>query len=342
MIRVLPLVALLIVAACSRNAPASAETQSADATQAGAAADQATPVKPVPATLPDIIARVNGEDISRADFELAVQEIEMRAGEPVPADQRDQVLRGVLDELVAYRLLVQETRARNTTVPDAEVDARVAAIRQQFPTAEAFQQVLQQRNMTEARLRSDIREDMLVAAMIEAQLGPVAAVTPAQMDEFYAQNPDQFRQAERVRASHILIQFPPNADAAAREQARARAAELLKEAQAGKDFAGLAKQYSQDGSAAQGGDLGFFERGQMVPPFENAAFALQPGQTSEVVESQFGYHVIRVTEKQNARVIPLDEVRPQLEQFLQQRTRQEQTQAFVDQLKAKGKIEIFV
>jgi len=342
MIRVLPLVALLVVAACSRNAPASAETQSAETTQAGAAADPAAPVQPVPATLPDIIARVNGEDISRADFELAVQEIEMRAGEPVPADQRDQILRGVLDELVAYRLLVQESRARNTTVPDAEVEARVAAIRQQFPTPEAFQQVLQQRNMTAERLRSDIREDMVVAAMIEAQLGPAAAVTPAQMDAFYAQNPDQFRQAEQVRASHILIQFPPNADAAAKEQARARAAEILKEVQAGKDFAGLAKQYSQDGSAAQGGDLGLFERGQMVPPFENAAFALQPGQTSDLVESQFGYHIIRVTEKQNARVIPLDEVRPQLEQFLQQRTRQEQTQAFVDQLKTKGKIEFFI
>ena len=123
---------------------------------------------------------------------------------------------------------------------------------------------------------------------------------------------------------------------------RARTADILKEVAAGKDFAALAKQYSQDGSAAQGGDLGYFGRGQMVAPFENAAFALQPGQTSELVETQFGYHIIRVTEKQAARTMTLDEVRPQLEQFLQARTRQEQTQAFVETLRAKGKVEIFI
>jgi peptidyl-prolyl cis-trans isomerase C len=333
MTRVLPLLILLLLAACSRNTPAAAETQ----TPAAEAA-----VKPVPATLPDVIAQVNGEAISKADFDLAVQEIEARAGGPVPADQRDRILRGVLDELVAYRLLVQESRTRNTAVPAAEIDARIAQIRQQFPTQEAFTQALQTRGMTEQKLRADIQEDMVVAKLIEGQLGPISAVTPAQLNDFYSKNPEQFQQAERVRASHILLQFPPNADAAAKEQVRARAADILKQVKAGQDFAALAKQHSQDGSAAQGGDLGFFERGAMVPPFENAAFALQPNQTSELVESQFGFHIIKVTEKQAQRTIPLEEVRPQLEQFLQQRTRQEQTQAFVDQLKAKGKIEIFI
>jgi peptidyl-prolyl cis-trans isomerase C len=333
MTRVLPLLILLLLAACSRNTPAAAETQ----TPAAEAA-----VKPVPATLPDVIAQVNGEAISKADFDLAVQEIEARAGGPVPADQRDRILRGVLDELVAYRLLVQESRTRNTSVPATEIDARIAQIRQQFPTQEAFTQALQTRGMTEQKLRADIQEDMVVAKLIEGQLGPISAVTPAQLNDFYSKNPEQFQQAERVRASHILLQFPPNADAAAKEQVRARAADILKQVKAGQDFAALAKQHSQDGSAAQGGDLGFFERGAMVPPFENAAFALQPNQTSELVESQFGFHIIKVTEKQAQRTIPLEEVRPQLEQFLQQRTRQEQTQAFVDQLKAKGKIEIFI
>jgi peptidyl-prolyl cis-trans isomerase C len=333
MTRVLPLLILLLLAACSRNTPAAAETQ----TPAAEAA-----VKPVPATLPDVIAQVNGEAISKADFDLAVQEIEARAGGPVPADQRDRILRGVLDELVAYRLLVQESRTRNTAVPAAEIDARIAQIRQQFPTQEAFTQALQTRGMTEQKLRADIQEDMVVAKLIEGQLGPISAVTPAQLNDFYSKNPEQFQQAERVRASHILLQFPPNADAAAKEQVRARAADILKQVKAGQDFAALAKQHSQDGSAAQGGDLGFFERGAMVPPFENAAFALQPNQTSELVESQFGFHIIKVTEKQAQRTIPLEEVRPQLEQFLQQRTRQEQTQAFVDQLKAKGKIEIYI
>jgi peptidyl-prolyl cis-trans isomerase C len=340
MIRTLSSLAIvLLVSGCSRNAPAAANESGSPATLSSTTGDA---VQPVPAQLPDVIARVNGEAISRADFEEAVQEVEAQAGGPVPADQRDRVLRGVLDELVAYRLLVQESRSRGTTVPDTDVDARIQTIRQQFPTSEAFQQVLEQRNTTQEELRADIREDMVVAKMLDGQLGPITPVTAAQLNDFYVQNPDQFRQAERVRASHILIQFPPNADAAAKEQVRSRVATILKEVQAGKDFAALAKQYSQDGSAAQGGDLGYFERGQMVPPFESAAFALQPGQTSDLVETQFGYHIIRVTEKQAARTMTLEEVRPQLEQFLQTRTRQEQTQAFVETLKAKGKVEIFI
>ena len=336
MIRVLPLLILLAITGC--RTPPSGLPAAATSPEAVAAA-----VKPVPTTLPDVIARVNGEAISKSDFDEAVQEIEARAGEPVPADQRDRVLRGVLDELVAYRLLVQESRTRNTAINDAELEARIATIRQQFPTPEAFQQVLEQRNMSLEQLRAEVREDLVVAKLLEAQLGATTTVTPEQMTDFYAKNPDQFQQPERVRASHILISIPQGADAAAKEAARTRAAGILTDVKAGKDFAGLAKQHSQDpGSAVQGGDLGFFERGAMVGPFDAAAFSLQPAQVSDLVETTFGFHIIKVAEKQTARTIPLDEVRPQLEQYLQGQTRQQQTQAFVDMLKAKGKIEIYI
>jgi parvulin-like peptidyl-prolyl isomerase len=163
------------------------------------------------------------------------------------------------------------------------------------------------------------------------------------VNDFYQKNPTQFQQAERVRASHILVGFPENADEAARNQARAKAAEILKDVKAGKDFAALAKQHSSDpGSGAQGGDLGYFQQGQMVPPFDKAAFSMQPGQTSDLVESQFGVHIIRVVDRQPARTVPLDEVRPRLEEYLAGQNRQQATQAFVDALKTKGKIEILM
>jgi peptidyl-prolyl cis-trans isomerase C len=112
---------------------------------------------------------------------------------------------------------------------------------------------------------------------------------------------------------------------------------------AGKDFAALAKENSADpGSAANGGDLGFFQQGQMVGPFNDAAFSLAPGATSDLVETDFGFHIIRVAEKKAGRTIPLEEVKPQVEQYLQQKNRQEQTETFVDSLKAKGKIEVLI
>lgn len=345
MIRVLPILFALALAACSRSTPVAANTETGTA---AAGAQQATaapevPAKPVPAVLPDVIARVNGVTIAKADLERAVAELEGRAGGPVPPEQRDRVYREVLDQLIGYRLLVQESQARKIAIADAEIDARIAEIQKQFPSAEAFKQTLEQRSMTVAALRADAREGMQIDRMLESEIAGKIAVTPAQLDDFYQKNPTQFQQAERVRASHILIRFPENADAAAKEQVRVKAADVLKEVKAGKDFAGLAKQYSQDpGSAVNGGDLGFFDRGQMVGPFDQVAFTLQPGQTSDLVETTFGYHVIRVAEKQASRTIPLDEVRPKLQEFLEGQNREQQTQAFVASLKAKGKVEILI
>jgi peptidyl-prolyl cis-trans isomerase C len=345
--RALSLVVVLALSACSRSTPATANTENpAPATTASVPAAQAAPEappKPVPAQLPDVIARVNGEAINKADFEKAVRNIEGNAGRPVPPDQRDTVYRGVLDQLIGYRLLIQESRSRKINVADAELDKRMAEIRSRFPSEDVFKQALTQQGMTVEQLRADTRNDMLVTSMLQTELAPKVAVTAAQVDDFYKNNPTQFQQPERVRASHILIGVPQNADDAARQKARAQAAEVLKQVKAGGDFAALAKQHSSDpGSAQNGGDLGFFQQGQMVPPFDKAAFSMKPGETSDLVETDFGVHIIRVVDRQPARTVPLDEVRPQVLEYLEGQSRQAETQKFVEGLKAKGRIEILI
>lgn len=341
MLRLLSLIAVLVIAACSKT-PAQA-TEAAQDTPQGQAAPAQAAVKPVPAQLPEVVARVNGEDVTRAELQEYVQSLEARAGAPVPAEQRDQVYRNVLDQIVGYKLLTQEAKARKVEVPEADVEARIAEIKKQFPSEDIFMQMLIERKLTLDQVKADAREDMAVGRLIETEIAARIAVKPEQVQEFYDKNPDQFKQPERVRASHILIAFPESADAAAKAQTKTKAELVLKEVKAGQDFAALAKQHSQDpGSAVNGGDLGFFEQGQMVGPFNDAAFTLQPGTTSELVETQFGYHIIKVAEKQPARTIPLDDVRPQVEQFLQNRNREEQTEAFVTALRSKGKVEILI
>ena len=349
MTRIITIVVVLAFAACSKSAPAAASSQTqatpapGQAAPANPALDAAPAAKPVPAQLPDVVARVNGEAIDRAALEEAVSEVEARAGQPMPADQRDRVLRAVLDQLIGYRLLVQETAARKTAVPDADVEARIGQIRSQFPSEEIFQQQLQQRKMTLEQLRVDTRASLQITALLQAELDAKTAVTPEQVNDFYVKNPAAFQQGERVKASHILVRVQANADPAEREKARAKAAGLLADVKAGKDFAALAKQYSDDpGSGAQGGDLGYFQRGQMVPPFEQAAFALAVGQTSDLVTSDFGFHIIRVTDKQPGRTQTLDEVRAEIEQYLLGQNREQQTRLFVEGLKAKGKVEIYI
>jgi peptidyl-prolyl cis-trans isomerase C len=331
---------ILLASACSRSSPAQAVTAAAGQPAAQA---QAKPIQLVPAQLPDILARVNGEMVSKADFDSAVSNLEARAGGQVPTDQRDRVYRGVLDQLVGYRLLAQEVKARKVVVPDADVEARIGEIRKQFPSEDVFMQMLQQRQITLDKLRADARQDLAVNKLIQDEIASKIAVTPQQVSDFYAKNPDQFTQGERVRASHILIAFPQNADAAAKTAARTKAEQVLKDLKAGKDFVALAKEHSQDpGSAVNGGDLGYFQQGQMVGPFNDTAFSLAPGATSGLVETQFGFHIIRVADKQAARAVPLDEVGPKIQQHLETQNRQQQTEALVNALKAKGKVEILI
>ena len=318
-------------------------TDAKPAAAQGAGAAPAEPPKPVAAQLPDVLARVNGDAIMKADFERALKTIEQRAGGPVPAERRDEIYRGLLDQLVGLRLLSQEAKARKVTIADGDVDKRIAEISKQFASEEVFKQMLAAQQVSADKFRADQRDDLAVNKMLAEALKDKVAATPEQVNEFYKNNPDRFKQGERVRASHILVAVPQNAEATAKVKARQKAEGLLKKIRAGEDFATLAKENSEDpGSAIQGGDLGYFQPGQMVGPFNDVAFKLAPGTVSDLVETQFGFHIIKVAEKQTARTVPLDEVRPQVTQFLENQNRQRETAAFLAGLRAKGKIEILI
>jgi peptidyl-prolyl cis-trans isomerase C len=357
---VLLLLPVFAVSACTKEADkAPAQAQTAAAAAAPAAAPAATPgqsgaapagapsappaAKPLPAQIPDVVARVNGEDVKKTELDMAIKSLEDRARSAVPAEQRDAVYRQVLDRLIGFHLLVQEAKARKVIAPPWEVDGQVDQIKKQFPSEDAFKQMLQARGVTLEQLRADAAQTIAVNLMLKNELETKIGVTEADSKKFFEANKPRFRQEDSVHASHILIKTPEQADAPARAKAKSQADDLLAQIKKGAAFADLAKQFSQDpGSAQNGGDLGFFSKGQMVPAFEQAAFALKPGQTSGVVETPFGYHIIRVSETKAGRDLPYDEVKGQIDDYLKQQLRDQKSQEFVDQLKAKGKIQVFI
>jgi peptidyl-prolyl cis-trans isomerase C len=331
-------VALLIAASACRKPEARKEPAQAAAAQPEAP----MPPKPMPAQLPDVLARVNGQDVTRADFDRLIKNMEMSAGKPVPAERRDEILRTALDQLVTYTVLSQESRARNISVTDADIDGNLKQMQSQFPSLEEFKKALGARGMSLEQLKADARIDMGIQKMMEGEVANQPAPADAQVREFYDKNPDKFKQDESVRASHILFRVEEGATDAERKKIRAQADSVLKQAKGGTDFGELARKHSADGSAAQGGDLNFFVKGQMVPAFEQAAFALQPGHISDVVTTQFGFHIIKVTERRPASTVAFDDVKERIREFLTQEQKQQRAQSFIDGLKKKAKIEVLV
>jgi peptidyl-prolyl cis-trans isomerase C len=343
-------VVLVSVAASACRAPApsatAAATPPATAGAPSPAVEAPTPApqaKPVPQELPAVLARVNGEAIDRAELEGAVRSAEARAGASIPAEQRSEILRGLLDQLVSVHLLAQEARARKVTVPDADVKQQIDQVRKQFPSEEAFAKEMAANGSSLDRLQKDIARRLQITKLIDAELAGKVTIADKDVSAFYEQNAEHFKEGEAVRASHILVSVAKEANAAQKQEARAKAETLLKKVRAGADFAGVAKTDSQDpGSAPKGGDLGFFTRGEMDPTFEAAAFNLKPGAISAVVETPFGFHIIKQHEQRPGRTKPLAEVSNQIADFLRSQQSEEKTTAFIEQLKAKAKIEIFV
>ena len=330
--------------ACRKPAVENTATSGAQGGTAtsGQAAQPATPPKPMPAQLPEVLARVNGEAVTKADFDRLIKNMELRANQPVPAERRDEVYRKALEQLVTYTVLSQETRARQVSATDAEVESGVKQMRGQFPSDEAFKEALEARGMTLDKLKADTRIDISINKMVEAEVSSAAPPTDVQVREFYDKNPDKFKQEESIRASHILFRVDENADAATKKKTMDQAQSVLKQARAGADFGELAKKHSADGSAQQGGDLNFFTHGQMVPAFDQAAFALKTGEISDIVTTQFGYHIIKVTDRKAAEMVPFEQVSDRIKEFLTEQQKQQKADAFIQSLKQKAKIEVLV
>jgi peptidyl-prolyl cis-trans isomerase C len=324
------------------QAPGPAVAPGAPGSQAPNGQPVEAPAKPVPAVLPTIVAKVNGEAVQKWEVETALKQAEASAGGPVPADKRDAVVRSILDEVVTYHLLAQEARGRKLDVSDTDVDAEMLKIRQDFPTEDAYKQALLMQGVTVDQLRDVTRRGMQAKKIVDAEVTSKIAVQDAEVDAFYKQNIDRFKQGDTVHASHIYFKVAPDAQPSEKNQKRAAATEILKQLRGGADFAKVASENSDDGTAAKGGDLGFFGKGDLPPDFEKVAFSLKPGTMSGVVELQTGLHIIKVHERRGPRTAPLTEVRENVKEFLVNGQRQTKLDALLGQIKAKSKIEILV
>jgi peptidyl-prolyl cis-trans isomerase D len=266
-------------------------------------------------------------NMSRADFEkqlkeeILVNRLEalITGGLTVsPQDVRGAYLKKATKVKFQYAVLSAENLRKQITPSDAELKS-----------------YFQQNSARYAHAIPETRRVEYVSFNLNQVPGGAPQITGADVQRYYNQHHDQFMVPEQVRVRHILIKVPEKADAKTVAAAQTKAEGILQQLHHGANFAELAKKYSDDpGSKAQGGELGFIQHGATVPEFDKTAFALQPGQLSGVIRTQFGFHIIQQEEKQPAHVRPVEEVHDQILANLQQQAETQAAQQYAAKLLA--------
>jgi len=289
-------------------------------------------------------AKVNGVEIKTATLDAAVNnyvENQKMFGVTIKDEEKDKLKKDILNELVSAELLYQASQKAGIGDLSKEIDTQLENIKKGFGTEEEFQKVLKERGIGIKDLKEDIRKGSYINAYLEkevfSKLGPV---TEDEKRQEYETNKDKLNVPDMVRASHILIKVGEKATAEEKQKAKEKIEALRTRAMSGEDFAKLAKENSEDASSSNGGDLGDFKKGDMVKPFEDAAFGLEKDQISPVVETQFGYHVIKVTDKKAAHTLTYEEVSEDIAKFLVNKHKRDEVNKTVDALRKNAKIEI--
>ena len=291
----------------------------------------------------DKVATVNGTAISRGDLDREVKlwtERMASQGRQLPPAQLPAVRSQILESLINQELLYQASKNNKVKIDQKIIDERYDAIKKRFKTEEEYKDAIAKMGVTETIIRKQLEKGLAIDELLKTSVVKDITVTDEESRKYYDENQDQFKQAEQVKASHILIKVEPTASDEQKAEARKKIETVQGKLKKGDDFAAVAKEYSEGPSKTRGGDLGFFGRGQMVKPFEDAAFAMDVEEVSGVVETNFGYHIIKVSEKKPASTSSYSEVKDQLQQHLKQQKTRQAVEAYVEELRKKAKIEL--
>jgi len=297
-----------------------------------------------------VAVAVNGVNITEGEVDKLVnmQLAGMAAQAPKRSPEfieqyRKLIRQQAVDAIIMGRLLDEKVKETNIVVTEEDAINRlkeVASLQKPALSLEDFKKKMEEYGQNFNEVKDQVRKGLSYQKLIETQPGGKISITEDDAKNYYSENQKRFETPEQLRASHILITPDPNAPDPnqAKAKAKAKIQGLLEQIKAGADFAQLAKTNSACPSASRGGDLDFFPRGQMEPAFEKVAFATDVNQVSDIVETSYGYHIIKVTDRKAASVIPFEQVKDQLINQLKQRKQSEFAQQYVQSLRASAKI----
>jgi len=288
-----------------------------------------------------VVAKVNSDIITLSSVNERVELLRQQYKGDFKGRGEKEVLDEALNTIIEEKLQLQEGKKRGVVVDDSAVDAAVADIEKKNGLqGEQLAEMLLSEGKSMESYKSHIRDQILVSKVVRFELGNRAKVSERKIAKYYHNNQKDFWNPGKARVRHILILAEKGLSADKKRVKYLQAKKILGEVRAGKNFADAAKEYSEDISASDGGDVGFVENGKMVPEFENAVFSLKKGEISDIVETGYGYHIIKVEEVLVGGTLPLKDVKSKIQFILSNKKQKLAYEEWISELRKSAFIEI--
>lgn len=268
-----------------------------------------------------IVARVNNEIITLGEVREAgadvFQQIETELQGEEQIQKRREIEQEILKKMVEEKLIIYKAKKLKITVGEEEIARSLEDLKKQNSLTDLqLEQLLKQQGLTPEEYRKRIKEQILGSRVVHMEVRSKAQVTDQEIEEYSRKHPGEYLFPEDVRIQQIVLLCDEEADPQTEEKAQIQARYVLDKLKAGEDFAELAKKYSQDPSATEGGDLSYFKRGELLPPLEEAAFKLKSGEITPIVRTKYGFHILKVVEKREARMPSSTKLREEIKEKL--------------------------
>jgi parvulin-like peptidyl-prolyl isomerase len=287
-----------------------------------------------------IVVVVNGEAVSEREIERILEPIYEQYRGLYYGDELikklEEVRRKVIEQLVEDKLILSEAKRIEVPIEDRDIEARVREVLKRFPSQDDMEKALAEQGLTLKELRKNYKEQMMVRKLIDSKIGSTISISPVEVRDYYQKRSSEFVQPEQVKLRNILIRpkqdLPP-------QKAEELAKELLGRIRQGGDFVAIAKEYSEGPNAAEGGDMGYIKKGDILPEIEKVIFELKPGDVSDIIRTDLGYHIFKVEDRLERKEKDFSEVRREIEETLFRQKIRDKIRVWVFNLRKNAYIE---
>lgn len=290
-----------------------------------------------------IVAVVNNEVVTQAELNAILLPLYTQYKSTYSDEELlmkiDEAKKNILYKLIEDKLILQEAHKIGMPATDEEVAERLEQIKSQFSSSEEFKSALASQGLTVVDLKEKYREQIMIKKMVNREVRSRVSVTPIEIALFYEKNEDDFNLPAQVKVMTIMIR-KSEADPESNTDSLKKIKMIELKMAEGEDFTKLAREYSQDPSAVDGGDMGYIGKGQMMKKIDEVIFSLQPGEISETIETPVGYHVFKIVEVKEAGAESFDEARMQIENYLFQEKAKERFDEWMTNLKENAYISV--